>query len=146
MNEAHSDYSRLEDQIAWFDEKSGYHQRWHRRLKILSIGAAALVPLASSLDGYAAVAGLLGVLVVISEGIQHINQHHDNWIRYRATCEDLRHEKYLYLARSVAYEGLTDEQAYRQLAANVEMLLAREGRAWVSSRRDSAKRQAGGAS
>lgn len=136
MNAADSDYPRLEGQIDWLDRKSVYHQAWYRRLKVVSIAAAAMVPLASSVDGYALAAGLLGVLVVIAEGLQHINRHHENWIRYRATCEDLRHEKYLYLARASHYADRNDDEAFRLLAANVESLLSREGSDWQKMRRD----------
>ena len=134
MKDQDTAYPRLEDQIDWFDRKSVFHQRWYRRLKVLSIAAAALVPLLSGLDGLAFVAGLLGVVVVV-EGLQHVNQHYDNWVRYRATCENLRHEKYLYLARSARYVGLTDDEAFRVLAANVEAILSTEGEAWLKLRR-----------
>jgi hypothetical protein len=135
MNQVRTDYARLEDQIDWFDRNSGRHQAWYRWLKVVSIGAAALVPLASSIDGLALAAGLLGVVVVIAEGLQHINQHHENWIRYRATCEGLRHEKYLYLARSLHYDGCSDDEAYKLLVARVEALLSQEGNDWLSMRR-----------
>ena len=124
MTAPRTEYQRLEDQIDWFDHKSVFHQRWHRRLKVVSIGAAALVPLLSGL-----------------EGLQHVNQHYDNWIRYRATCENLRHEKYLYLARAARYQGLEDEEAFRLLAANVESVLAREGEAWLRLRRSLDEKQ-----
>ena len=94
------------------------------------------MPLVSGLDGYALLAGALGVVVVVVEGLQHVNQHHENWIRYRATCEGLRREKYLYQAGSGPYEGLAPDQAFRQLAARVESVLAREGEEWVAVRRD----------
>ena len=135
-------YPRLEAQIDWYDRKSVFHQRWYRRLKVLSIAAAALVPLVSGLTDYPLLAGLLGVVVVIAEGLQHVNQHHDNWVRYRATCEDLRHEKYLYEARAGGYEELADDEAFRMLATNVEMLLSREGEAWLKMQRDAAERKA----
>lgn len=135
MSGADTGYPRLEDQIRWFDDKSSHHQRWYRRLKLVSIGAAALVPLFTGLDGWAIIAGLLGVLIVVVEGLLHINQHYDNWVRYRATCEDLRHEKYLYLARAAAYRDLDDGTAFRVLAANVETLLTAEGEAWRRLRR-----------
>lgn len=128
------DYPRLEDQIAWFDEKSANHERWYRRLKIMSILAAALVPLVSGLEGYAFVAGFLGVTVVLVEGLQHINQHHENWIRYRATCEQLRREKFLYRSGAGPYEGLDEAGAFRLLAGRVEDVLSQEGRAWVAAR------------
>jgi hypothetical protein len=132
-------YPRLEDQIDWYDRKSVFHQCWYRRLKVVSIAAAALVPLVSGLTDYPLLAGLLGVVVVVIEGLQHVNQHYDNWVRYRATCENLRHEKYLYAARAAGYEGLDDVEAFRLLAANVEALLSHEGEAWLKMRRDVVK-------
>lgn len=142
MNEARAVYPRLEEQIDWYDHKSAHHQRWYRRFKVISIAAAALVPLVSGLEGYALIAGTLGVVVVVAEGLQHINQHHENWIRYRSTCESLRHEKYLYLAGAPPYEGMPDDEAFRQLASNVESLLAREGDEWLLGRRNLDKRAA----
>jgi len=136
-------YARLEDQIDWYDRKSISHQIWYRRLKVISIASAALVPLFSSLDGYAVLAGGLGVVVVIVEGLQHVNQHHENWIRYRATCENLRREKYLYLAGAGGYERMTDEQALRQLAAQVESVLSRESGDWLQLRRSLDQKTAG---
>jgi hypothetical protein len=125
-----TNYQRLEDQIEWYDRKGVHHQRWYRRLKVTSIAAAALVPLFSSLDNLGVIAGVLGVLVVVVEGLQHVNQHHENWIRYRATVENLLHEKYLYLARAGRYGGHSDDEAFRLLAASVEAILSREGEAW----------------
>ena len=148
MSEQSSGYARLDDQIGWYDRKSLYHQSWYRRLKLVSIIAAALVPVVASFDGMALLTGLLGVAVVISEGLQHINQHHENWIRYRATCENLRHEKYLYLARSGLYAKLDDDEALRHLAAHVESILAEESDDWLKMRRrvDEPKEQVRGQS
>ena len=36
--------------------------------------------------------GALGVVVVIVEGLQQMNQHHRYWVQYRQTCEQLRRE------------------------------------------------------
>ncbi|MCB1775772.1 MAG: DUF4231 domain-containing protein [Gammaproteobacteria bacterium] len=134
MNAEDTGYARLEDQIAWFDDRSSTHQAVYRRLKIIAIAAAALVPLVSSLEGYAVYAGLLGVVVVVIEGWQHVNQHHENWIRYRATCEHLRHEKYLFLAAAGPYRTGDEASRRRLLADRVEAVLAREGVDWERSR------------
>jgi len=136
MSQASTGYARLEDQIDWYDARSIHHQAWYRRLKVVSIAAAALVPLASSVDGFALLAGGLGVVVVIVEGLQHVSQHHENWIRYRSTCENLRHEKFLYLAGAGGYDGLPADEALRQLATQVESLLSRESRDWLQLRRN----------
>jgi hypothetical protein len=42
----------------------------------------------------------LGVLIDNFEGVVQLNQHQQNWITYRSTCEALRHQKYLYLANA----------------------------------------------
>lgn len=136
MTQTDTAYARLEDQIDWYDRKSAFHQNWYRRLKIVSIAAAALVPVFSALDGYALIGGLLGVLIVVSEGLQHIGQHHENWIRYRATCENLRHEKYLYLARAGRYAVDDGGMAFRLLAGQVESVLAQESDDWLKMRRE----------
>ena len=145
MNQAHTGYARLDDQIDWYDTKSMHHQAWYRRLKVISIAAAALVPLVSGLEGYALLAGGLGVVVVIVEGLQHVNQHHENWIRYRSTCENLRHEKFLYLAGASGYDGLSEDEALRQLAMQVESLLSRESNDWLQLRRSLDDKPAGSA-
>jgi hypothetical protein len=134
VNAGDSGYARLEGQIDWFDRRSSAHQVAYRRLKIVSIGAAALVPLVSSFDGYAMYAGLLGVVVVIAEGWQQISQHHENWIRYRATCEHLRHEKYLFLAAAGPYQSSDEALRRRLLADRVETVLARESLDWERTR------------
>ena len=43
-----SGYERLEDQIAWYDRKSLWHQRQYKVLKVVSMIAAALVPLTAA--------------------------------------------------------------------------------------------------
>ncbi len=129
--EPDSGYYRLEDQIAWYDSKSAFNQTWYKRLKIASIAAAALIPFLAPFSAIAA--GALGVLIVIIEGVQQLYQFHDTWTSYRSTCEALRHEKYLFLARSGPYE-LPDEEAKKELAARVESLISTEHAKWVASR------------
>ena len=51
-------------------------------------------------------AGALGVLVVVFEGAQQLNQFHHNWVTYRGTCEALRHEKAGVVFERERHEGL----------------------------------------
>lgn len=125
---------RLEEQIAWYDTKSTQNQRAFKRIKVLTIVAAALVPLCAGLSLSAYVTGGLGVLIVILEGIQQLNQHQQNWISYRSTCEALRHEKYLYLANAGPYSKVST--ARPELAERIEGLISQEHAKWVSARRE----------
>jgi hypothetical protein len=121
---------RLDDQLAWYDRKAGSNRRWYLALRITVIVAAAAVPLVSMFN-FRVVTSALGALIVIVEGIQQLNNFHDNWLRYRATAEDLKHEKYLYAAGAGAYRAADD--AKRLLAERVEELLSTERGRWASA-------------
>jgi len=51
---------RLEDQIAWYDRKSGIAQRRFKWIKGSQLVFAAAIPVVATLDLHAAVAGTLG--------------------------------------------------------------------------------------
>jgi hypothetical protein len=127
---------RLEEEIEWYDRKSGTNQRLFKLLKGAQLVAAGAIPFAAALDANRAVAAGLGALVVVLEGIQQLNQYQQNWTSYRSTCEALKHEKYLFLARAGPYWGASDGRAL--LADRIEGLISQEHAKWVSAREDSA--------
>lgn len=120
---------RLDDQLAWYDRKAGSNRRWYLGLRITVMVAAAVVPLVSLFNLRLVTSGL-GVLIVIVEGIQQLNGFHENWLRYRATAENLKHEKYLYAAGAGAYHAADDPK--RLLAERVEELVSAETTRWAS--------------
>lgn len=128
---------RLEDQIGWYDQKSMENQRWFKRLKVAQIVAAAIIPFAAGIPAPMYVTGGLGVFIVIVEGLQSLNQYQHNWITYRSTCEELRHEKYLRLAKAGPYLNAGNPDAL--LAERVESLISREHAKWVSTRKQEEK-------
>lgn len=128
--EVDSGYPRLESQIAWYDSKSTKAQYWFKRLKIIEIICAILVPVLARISG--TVTALLGGLIILLESLQQMNQWSQNWTTYRSTCEALRHEKYSYLGKSGVYESKTDEEAKRTLTQRVESLISTEHSKWIS--------------
>ena len=74
--------------------------------------------------------GALGVVIAVAEGIQQLNQHHVNWTSYRSTCEALKHERHLYLAKAAPYAGAID--AHALLAERVEAPMSQETVKWAS--------------
>ncbi len=78
--------------------------------------------------------GVLGALVAIMEGLQHVHQFQYNWISYRSTCESLKHEKYLYLAKAGPYAAAAN--ADRLLAERVESLISQEHSKWVQVQKE----------
>lgn len=132
---------RLEDQIGWYDRKSRQSQRRFKWLKAFEMAAAAAIPVLAAFDTPGYVPAILGSLVVVTEGLLQLNQYQQNWITYRSTCEALKHEKYLFLARADVYSGAT--QPLRLLAERIEGLISQEHARWVSSRRQPVEEEEG---
>lgn len=136
---------RLEDQIDWYDKKSGSNQGWFKRIKIVELIAAALIPLIAGFSTtspqyatyYAIATGGLGALIVLLESLQGLYQFQSNWISYRSSCEGLRHEKYLWLAQAGPYADAGDPD--RLLAERVESLISTEHAKWVCAQETAGK-------
>jgi len=130
-DEPDSGYMRLEQQIEWYDKKSGIAQKWFKRVKISEFVLSGLVPItAFTSNGW--VTAIIGAMAVGLEGLQQLNQWQHNWITYRSTCEALRHEKYSYLARSGSYDGMEQNQAFKALVERVEALVSTEHAKWIT--------------
>ena len=124
---------RLEDQIAWYDNKSLKSQRAFKFIKVVEILAAAMIPFLASFDVRQArwVTAGLGVTITILEGLIQLNQYQQNWIAYRSTCESLKHEKYIFLAHASPYADSPNPRAL--LAERVESLVSQEHAKWVAA-------------
>jgi uncharacterized protein DUF4231 len=122
--------ARLEDQINWYDRKSANSRIWHLRLKIGMLLSAGAIPFSAAIGAHAYVGGVLGVIVVVIEGLQQLFQFHTNWVSYRGTCESLKHEKYLFLALAGPYATAASPQ--RMLAERVEGTVSVENAKWVA--------------
>ena len=131
--------ARLEDQIDWYDRKSSLNQRVFHRIKITEILAAALIPFVSvfRMQFVSYTTAGLGVLITVLEGMLHLNQYQQNWINYRSTCEQLKHEKYVYLGHAGPYASVNDPHAL--LAERVESLVSQEHAQWASVQQQGTK-------
>lgn len=132
-------YKRLEDQIDWYDRKSRAAQRTFKRIKVIEIFSAAIIPLLSGITipyDKLIIAGL-GVLITILEGFLHLNQYQQLWGTYRSTCEALKHEKFVYLAKAGPYTTAPD--AHVMLAERVESLVSQEHAQWSSFQQQGGK-------
>jgi hypothetical protein len=125
---------RLEDQINWYDVKSQQNQRWFKRLKVGQIVTAAAIPVAAGASAPVWLMGGGGAVIVVLEGLQQLYQYQQNWTTYRATCERLKHEKFLFAASAGPYADAARAEAL--LAERVEGLVSQEHAAWVSNRED----------
>ena len=134
-------WARLQDQIAWYDAKSQLNQRWFKVLKVCQIVVAAAIPVAAAASAPLALIGGGGALIVVLEGLQQLEQYQQNWTTYRATCERLKHEKFLFLAQAGPYATAPEPEAL--LAERVESLVSQEHAAWASHREEAGKQMGG---
>ncbi len=125
-------WERLEDQVSWYDRKSGDNQRRYKSLKLLEIAVAAALPVVAAVRSPVWVTGGLAAVIVVLEGVQHLYQFQQNWITYRSTCEALKHERYLYLAEAGPYTG---NDRHQQLAERLEGLVSQEHAKWTASQK-----------
>lgn len=134
-------WARLQDQIAWYDKKSAVNQSRFKLLKVCQIVAAAAIPVAAGVSAPVWLVGGAGALIVVLESLQQLEQYQQNWTSYRSTCEQLKHEQFLYLSHAGPYANVPDPEAV--LAERVESLVSQEHAAWVANREDAKKKLEG---
>lgn len=127
---------RVQDQIDWYDRKSGNNRKIFQSLRLIEIIAAALIPFLSglliSIPTYQMVGtiiiGVLGVTVTIIAGILSFGRHQEHWIEYRTTCESLKKENFLFQTQVEPYGG---EDAFKLFVQRVETLVSKENTNWA---------------
>ena len=63
-----------------------------------------------------------------------LNQHHENWLRYRSLKEALEREKWLYITgSSSAYSG---SDSFRRFVINAEAMMSEERSVWLHQASD----------
>lgn len=134
---SHPAWSRLEDQLDWYDNKSISCQNWYKRLKFVQISLAVLIPVFSQLDPEFAkwATSIAGVTIAVLEGVQHMNQYSMLWVTYRATAERLKHEKFLFLSAAGPYKGQAEQHRLIALAERVEEHVSTEHANWFNETR-----------
>ncbi|GKS69050.1 hypothetical protein W03_10540 [Nitrosomonas sp. PY1] len=131
MDEEEYIISRVDSQIDWYDRKSKAAQCWFKWLRTIEIFSASAIPLIAGFakDPFPAtlVIGLLGTLIALISAFIGLNQFQENWTEYRATCESLKHEKFLFLTRTDPYQ---EEMSFRNFVQRVESLISKENSTW----------------
>jgi hypothetical protein len=122
---------RLEDQINWYDLKSQQAQRRFKVMKAFVLGGAASIPVLAGFEAPIYVAGIIGAVVVVLEGLLHAYQYHTNWLTYRSAAEALKREKYLYLAKADVYSRSRDPLGL--LALRIEGVISQEHGRWIAT-------------
>lgn len=135
--EKHPAWFRLNDQLNWYDRKSGSNQKRYKSIKAVQLILAGSIPVVSLVGTSWTIwiTAILGASVALLEGLQQLGKYDQLWIDYRSTAEQLKHEKYLFLAGSGPYRDLEIKEALRLLAERVEERVSTEHAKWVSDAR-----------
>jgi hypothetical protein len=134
MNQDEYIKERLDGQIKWYDKKSSENQNWYKGLQILLVLSGITIPF---LSGFVTtesitlkiIVGALGLIIVAISAVNGIFKFQENWITFRTTCESLKHEKYLFLAKAEPYDI---DDPYHFLAKRVEALISKENTKWAN--------------
>ncbi|MFH1095921.1 MAG: DUF4231 domain-containing protein [Candidatus Desantisbacteria bacterium] len=131
MNEQEYIEQRLEYQINWYSQKSQYNQTWFKRLRLSEIISATFIPFLSGMGDKVPcgpwLIGGLGVFIAVAAASGSLFKFHENWIQYRTTAEQLKHEKFLYLTGTKPYES---EDKFSALVQRIEGLISKENSSW----------------
>ncbi len=127
---------RVDDQINWLSAKAAFNQTRYKRLRVLQLLCSASIPflvatISDNTGPLKWIAGGLGVIVTIAEGLQALYKYHELWLQYRGTSEALKREKMLFLSGSGRYGGA--ENAFSAFVVEVENILANENTQWKTS-------------
>ncbi|MGF1534141.1 MAG: DUF4231 domain-containing protein [Bernardetiaceae bacterium] len=143
---------RVDDQINYFSNKSSRSQKIYKRFKKQEFWISAFIPFVITLSGFGFVdaippvpgtkltvavvlqitAALGGVYLAYLSKYEDLEKHFNIWKEYRATCEELLHEKYLYLAKAEPYD---ESDAYPLFVMRVESILHKETQRWMQIQR-----------
>ncbi len=130
--------NRLADQINFFNKRSKQNQNRYKWLKAFTFIAAAIVTASAALTLPVYVIPVLGAAIIFIESLLSMNSNQQNWLSYRKTCEALKHEKYLYLAKAGPYRDVDDARPL--LAERIESVLNEDHEIWLNIQKEQAKR------
>ena len=126
--------NRVDSQIVWFDTKSISNQKWQKTLKICELLFAVSIPLLlnyfTSLKHLNLIVSLISSAIVVVTGLFGIYKFEERWIQYRATCESLKREKYLFETASAYY---AIKNPFPIFVERIENLLSKENDSWAAS-------------
>jgi hypothetical protein len=124
--------SRVEDQLKWYSAKSGWNHKLYKWLRLVEVALASLIPLIVVLPLMELLSKVLvaaaGAAIAVISGAISLWKFQENWVEYRATAENLKREKFLFVTRAAPYAA---DDRFPLFVGRVETLLGAESAKWV---------------
>lgn len=132
---------RYTDQLRWYDSAAQKNHRWYWWFQLAVILFSALTPILIGIDWsetltvkwFKAVPITTSVIATILAASLKTFKLEENWHRYRANCELLKHERYLFDAGRGDYTNKSVEDQRSLFVEKIEAILARENQLWLST-------------
>jgi Protein of unknown function (DUF4231) len=126
---------RVEEQIKFYDDGGSRLKRLFFWMRAGELGMAGSIPVlvrfvSDAQPSYATAIALLGAGATFIGGLVALGKFHERWIEYRFTCEQLKHEKYLYMREAQPYH---EENRHTLFAERIEDLVSAEYSKWRES-------------
>ena len=134
---------RVEDQINWYDKKSGINKKWFHRTQVLTIVFGALITFVGVFgfsDGsiFRYLSPLLGACVTILSSLLVLYKFQEKWITYRTTSEALQVERNLFLTGCDPYKK---KGSFQYFVVRIESILSQENSSWAQTMQPESKDQ-----
>ena len=124
---------RLQEAQQWYSQKSNQNRRWHKKLNIIQIVAASMIPFLAGLQAdypsFKWAIGAEGVIIALITALQNLYKFEEKWIKYRGVSERLKNEMYLFRTSAAPYDV---EDRFSLLVNTVEGVISNENRDWAS--------------
>lgn len=124
---------RYNQMLNYYDKKAIWNKRFYRLCSFyVLVVSAGISPIVLIYKEHAQVlAAILSPTVTLVAAIAGQYRFHDNWLRYRAAWDALKHEIHFHDAKLGLYMGQEDRHSF--FVDQVEGLIAREGSEWLRS-------------
>jgi hypothetical protein len=128
---------RVDKQLSWLGSKSRASKAAFMRYRLIGILLGALITILSPYAGrddsvlkvwIPPALQMAGVGVALSGALLALNQHQENWLRYRSLKEVMEREKMLYLTGST--EAYDSPEGFHHFVRTMEDLMASERTSW----------------
>lgn len=142
---------RYEDQIGWYDRKSGKYKKLYLRFQsvvvVLALAAPVLVALEQDIVWGKWITVVVAALAAIGTAMLKTFKFQETWITYRTTCETLRKEIHYYQWELGEYAVADPRRRMQVFVDRVESLLSQENTKWFSahSKKDESSTRTGAA-
>jgi hypothetical protein len=133
MNQDEYVSGRVDDQIAFYQNAASRAKRWHIFFQVAVILLGLAVPVVVNLPNEVfpgspraiqIIVTVMSLMLASFTGIANFRKYGELWLTYRATEEQLKHEKFLWLTNSGRYRN--GSESFPEFVEQVEAIISSE--------------------